>query len=256
MGYEPGLEGVVRSYADLEFHKAVGSLIKAHSSNKQDIRELAGNMVDWKATRTALDLGCGYGWFEETLGAHLDLIEGIDCLEQNKSAFLKAASRVARECVFELLHLPAPLPAEDGSFDLVVAAYSLYFFPEMIDEAQRVLRPGGSFLVITHSEAMLEEGERFFRFGNLRALIRRFSAENGEGLLREWFHKVRWVDYTNSISFGKGEGQDLEKYILFKKEFISRDVDPHVVREVMLKELERSGELVFNKNDRIFLAER
>lgn len=255
MSYKSTVEDVVKSYADLEFHRAVGDLIQAHSLNKEDIRDLAGKLVVWDRTQRILDLGCGYGWFEQTLRTPVELIWGVDCLDQNGAAFLEVASRVAREGRFERLRLPAPLAMEDGSFDLVVAAYSLYFFPEMIGEARRVLREGGSFLVITHSEAMLEEGERFFHFGNLRGLIRRFSAENGEGLLRERFEKVRWVDYSNSLFFGRDEGPDLEKYILFKKEFISRDVDPHVVSEVMLRELERSGRLAFNKNDRIFLAE-
>ncbi len=43
-------------------------------------------------------------------------------------------------------------------------------------------------------------------------------------------------------------------YIDFKKEFIEKDVDPHIVREKMIAELGRKGELKFNKNDRIFLA--
>ena len=83
--------------------------------------------------------------------------------------------------------LPTVIDYPAGYFDLVICAYSLYFFPGILPEVKRILRNGGSFVVITHSETMLEEGKRFFDFKNLRTVIEKFSAENGEAILRKYF---------------------------------------------------------------------
>jgi SAM-dependent methyltransferase len=203
-----------------------------------------------------LDLGCGYGWFEEVLENRLDLVTGIDCLDENKAGFLKAAKRIAKKAMFEKLQLPVPIEMPSNSFDLIVSAYSLYFFPEAIPEAKRLLCPEGVFLVITHSESMLKEGEDFFDFKNLREVIKHFSAENGETILKRYFSRVTSIDYPNALLFTKNDSDHLARYIDFKKEFISKDVDPALVREKMLEELKTKGSVKLNKDDRIFIAKK
>ncbi|MCX5810005.1 MAG: class I SAM-dependent methyltransferase, partial [Proteobacteria bacterium] len=243
---------IIHSYSDLVFHRTIGEMIKKHSENKEDIRSIAVNMIDWDGIKDVLDLGCGYGWFEDGLRGGFDIILGIDCLAENESSFLSAARGISKTALFQKHILPCPIDMPDGSFDLVVSAYSLYFFPEEIEEAKRLLRPSGIFLVITHSESMLQEGEKFFDFTNLRRVIRGFSAENGEEALRAHFQDVRYIDYRNAIVFGRHEKKDLAGYIDFKREFISRDADPEKVTITMLDELERKGTMRFNKDDRIF----
>jgi len=87
-------------------------------------------------------------------------------------------------------------------------------------------------------------------------VIQRFSAETAEAQLKEHFTVTAFVDYTNTLVFGRHDGGDLSQYIEFKKEFISVDVDPELVKEKMLAELQRLGELRFNKNDRIFIVKK
>jgi SAM-dependent methyltransferase len=247
---------VIKSYADLGFHKTIGDLIKKHSENKEDIRDIAKQLIDLAKTHDILDLGCGYGWFEEALPNGFRSILGVDCLEANEQGFLSRAKRVAEKSLFKQIFLPASIDVEADSFDLVISAYSLYFFPGALPEIQRVLRPGGTLLIITHSASMLEEGEEFFNFSNLRQVINNFSAENGEMLLRQHFEHVRSIDYINSIVFTKEEKDDLAKYIDFKREFISKDVSPVVVKVKMIYELETRGAMRFNKNDRIFVVQK
>ena len=124
----------------------------------------------------------------------------------------------------------------------------------MVREASRVLKKGGVFLIITHSERMLTEGEHFFEFTNLRKTLLNFSAENGARMLGNYFEKVRAEDYDNGIVFDRKDHDDLLKYIEFKKEFIEKDFDPELVKEKMATELNKAGVLRFNKNDRIFVA--
>lgn len=246
----------IQSYADSNLHREIGKLIEKYSENKKDIGELAASLLRGRRVAAAVDLGCGYGWFEERLEGPCDYILGIDCHGENKNHFLSAAGRIATKAAFLNMFLPAPVPAPDGFFDLAVAAYSLYFFPEALSEIHRLLRPGGLFIVITHSESMMEEGERHFSFTNLRSVIGSFSAENGEAQLQRYFSRVEVVDYPNALVFPLGSSSDLEKYIEFKKEFIVRDAEPGQVKKTMVEELAARGEVRLNKDDRIFLAEK
>jgi len=246
----------IKSYANLVSHREIGELIKEHSENKEDIRDIAKREIKGSIVRTMLDLGCGYGWFEEALEAELDLVVGIDCLNENEPGFLEAAGRIAKKVMFKMMQLPVPIEMPSDSFDLIVSAYSLYFFPEVIPEVKRLLCPEGVFLVITHSESMLKEGEDFFDFSNLREVIRHFSAENGEAILKKHFSRIISIDYPNALKFTKNDGDHLAQYIDFKKEFISRDVSPDVVREKMLEELKKKGNVKLNKDDRIFMVKK
>jgi SAM-dependent methyltransferase len=245
-----------KSYSDVALHRKIGALLRNHSSNKQDIREVAKQGVDWHRVRSMLHLGCGYGWFEEALDPPLDLLIGIDLLPDNRNPFLANARRISARCRFEHVHLPSPLALPPDSFDLVASVYSLYFFPEMLPEIRRLLAPGGIFLCITHSEAMLEEAEQFFKFRQLRRLIERFSAENGEHQLKAYFSSITCVDYLNELVFYGEDSDDLAGYIAFKKEFVATDVDPQFLKEKLLRELHSQGVLRFNKNDRIFMAKK
>jgi SAM-dependent methyltransferase len=247
---------VIKSYGDLGFHKTIGYLIRQHSENREDIREVAKMMIDLTKVCDILDLGCGYGWFEESFSNSFRSIIGVDCLEANEEGFLSAAKKVATKQTFIRTLLPAPIDVPTESFDLIVSAYSLYFFPEILPEVRRILRPDGVFLVITHSASMLEEGEEFFDFSNLRQVINNFSAENGERILRNYFDHVEARDYMNALIFTREEKDDLAKYIDFKREFISKDISPSVVKAKMIYELETRGVMRFNKNDRIFVVQK
>lgn len=248
------MQEALKSYGDPTLHREIGRIIQRRSENKKDIRKTAARLIDWPGSSSVLDLGCGYGWFEEALSIHVEQIRGIDCLEENRGGFLAAAGRVASKIDFEQKLLPQKLNEDDDRFDIVLSVYSLYFFPQMVSEANRVLKKGGTFLVITHSERMMTEGEHFFEFTNLRKTLKNFSAENGAGTLRKLFKEVRTEDYDNSIVFTREDNDDLLKYIEFKKEFIQKDFDPEMVKEKMAAELTRAGTLRFNKNDRIFVA--
>ena len=250
------MKNIIKSYADFDIHRKIGALIKKHSENSQDIRDVVNSAINWPHIHTILDLGCGYGWFEERLEGKFDYIMGIDCHPSNEQAFLSITMPLARTSVFVTRYLPSPIDVPADFFDLVASAYSLYFFPEVLPVVKRVLKPEGIFLVITHSEAMLEEGEMFFQFDNLRKVIQNFSAENGIKILSTYFTDITIIDYYNNIIFNKEEKEDLEQYIDFKKEFIAKDVDHEVVKTTMLCELDRRGILRFNKNDRIFLASK
>ena len=241
-------------YGNLGFHQKIGEIIKKHSENRHSIKEIVHKAINFETVNSILDIGCGYGWFEDGLDGKFDLIVGIEYLEENREKFLSITEPIAKESVFLRMLLPCLIELPSERFDLIVAAYSLYFFPEIIPEVKRILGPDGIFVIITHSEMMLEEGERFFQFKNLRTLIKRFSSENGEEILRRYFGRVDCIDYFNRLIFNREHAGELEDYINFKKEFIAKDVLPEVVRKKLLHELKETGSLAFNKNDRIFFV--
>ncbi len=254
------MEDIIKSYSNQSLHAEIGQIIRTHSENKTDIRKVANRLIEWGSVQRVMDLGCGYGWFEEGMKGDIEktpkLIVGIDCLRENKPFFIQRAKRVADDAVFFKRKLLNRINFPAGYFDLVICAYALYFFPKILSEVKRILRKGGTFLAVTHSESMLEEGKRYFDFKNLRTIIEHFSAENGEGILKKYFRNIKAVDYPNSLVFNKGEEKPLSLYIDFKREFIRKDADPDFVRETMLRELSRSGAFHLNKDDRIFLAKK
>jgi SAM-dependent methyltransferase len=247
---------VLNAYSDVGAHRKIGFLIRHHSENKEDIREIAKKALDWRNIHRILNLGCGYGWFEEALENRFDLLVGIDLRDENREDYLRAARAISAACSFVRLELPSPFDMPSGSFDLIVSIYSLYFFPGILPEAKRLLAPEGAFLCITHSERMLEEAEEFFQFRKLTKIIERFSAENGESHLKSYFRSVTHIDYHNSLVFEASDREDLHNYIFFKKDAIASEVNSDLLEEKLLWEMGRKGILRLNKNDRIFIAKQ
>jgi SAM-dependent methyltransferase len=245
---------VLNAYSNVRAHRKIGCLVRDHSENKEDIREIAKKALGWRSVHRILNLGCGYGWFEEALDSRFDIVVGIDLCDENRETFLRTADNISAECLFVRLELPSPIDMPSGSFDLIVSTYSLYFFSGIVSEVKRLLAPEGTFLCITHSERMLEGAEELCQLGRLRRLIERFSAENGETCLKNYFRSVDHIDYLNSLVFERRDREDLRDYVLFKKDAIASDVDSDRFEERLLQELGRKGILRLNKNDRIFIA--
>jgi SAM-dependent methyltransferase len=252
---KPGGEGL-SCYRNVALHRNMGLLIRKHSQNKEDIRLIARKALDLTETRTLLDLGCGYGWFEQVLENQFDLVAGIDLHEENREPFLREASRISRKGLFIQERLPAPIDMSSGTFDLIVSIYSLYFFSEILPEVWRLLSPEGTFLSITHSEHMLQDGKGTIQFKSLKRLIERFSAENGESLLKKHFPSVTRIDYHNRLIFNENSGGDLESYLLFKKDLVAGERDLVLVRKSLLGELNKRGTLQLNKDDGVFIAKK
>ena len=118
----------IKRYADVGLHRRMCEIIRRHSENRQDIREIASQLIEWQNVKRILDLGCGYGWFEEAIDGSFDLIMGIDPFEENRNEFLKVCSRISKEVCFKKAILPTPIDMPEGHSDLILSIYSLYFF--------------------------------------------------------------------------------------------------------------------------------
>lgn len=262
-------DGRLQVYGLPDMHESVSEIIRRHSTNSEDVRELALAGRDLSGTRAALDLGCGFGFMAEALAGRLPtdaLIVGVDAWPANGEPFLTRVRAAGREARFAQLDIAQCLPWPDASFDLVVSSYSLYFFPDVIAEVARVLRPGGRFLVLTHSEEQirdLQEAAGLSAEGRLLDLVHRFSAENGTERLAASFGRVERRDYQNSLRFGPADLADLLRYLRFKVRLMVDCTEAgeqvcawfeHGLEERVRRVLGQ-GEIRLSKDDSAFWAE-
>jgi SAM-dependent methyltransferase len=119
-----------------------------HDSYWRFHRDLFLELLPGPGRRT-LDLGCGEGRLSRDLKRLGHAVVGVDL-----SPGMVAAAREADPEIDVRLADAAELPFADGSFDCVVAFMSLQDvdpFERAIEEAARVLEPGGRFcLAIVH----------------------------------------------------------------------------------------------------------
>lgn len=100
-----------------------------------------------------LDLGCGQGRFAARLREAGAFVVGLD-----RSAAMLGR---ARDRTALLLGTARRLPFADGAFDAVVAIEVIEHLDpaavdELLDEARRVLRPGGRLLILDKNAASLD----------------------------------------------------------------------------------------------------
>jgi len=272
------VEDIQKTYEAVRDHMETHRLISRYSINRQDIREIALEGLDLTGVEKALDLGCAYGFFTEKLAGRLKegaTVTGLDLVDEaNRDPFLEVVDSIGYQGRFVAGNADLIGDMDSGSLDLVVASYSLYFFPHLIGEIARVLRPNGIFVAITHTESSLQEVIRLIpaciRSVGLEApgepaigrLLRVFSLENGEAQLRGHFGRIERIPFENDLSFPQGDIDACIDYLgkkqnlLFKEVF---DTNPKRIDEALsffYRELRenahRQGSVVITKDDCVF----
>ena len=223
--------------------------------------------------RNVLDLGCGFGFIAEKISRRIAQdasIIGMDACPENSKSFLdcvRGENKVAKFCHFQINN---ELPYEDSSFDLIIASYSLYFFVEILPEIARTLRPEGLFITITHFEDSFTELYAAARMNGentpIAKLIKKFSAENGQTILAQYFTDIEKIEYNNELYFRKEDIEDLLEYTRFKLPLMvlgqdlrdrSSDYNLSVRMEKQIEEtLMTKGYLKIKKSDAIFRCRR
>jgi SAM-dependent methyltransferase len=245
-------EDIRNTYEPIGDHILSRDIIRTYASNSRDIREVALEGLDLTRTAQALDLGCSYGFFTEKLegrlgaGAH---VLGIDVIDRhNRARFLETVERMGYRGSFIQGKADLVRDMEGARFDLVVASYSLYFFPHLVGEIARILSPGGVFIAITHSRHALKEVTRYVPRSMemaglappeeiaLSRLFRSFSSENGGRALSRHFGRVERIVYPNRLRFPPEKVGDCVSYLDKKRALIMKDVsesDPQKMEDVV-----------------------
>lgn len=258
-----------RLYEHPSAHEVVSGIIRRHSSNPRDVREVALADHDLSGVRDVLDLGCGFGFMAEEVARRVRadaMFTGVDVLESNGPPFTRRVRAVHRHAHFVSAKLSRHLEWPAGSLDLVVSGYSLYFFPQIVPEIARVLRPEGRFMCVTHSEAGLRDMLRLAGVPEeespLLALVRGFSAENGAEVLGRWFDDVTVCAYPNVLRFGPSDIEELLTYLRYKfaslREWPESEPELSALAAEELKNriLADEGAASFDKTDAVFWAAR
>ena len=250
-------------YADPTSHSRISDILLGHSTNPADIRRVAVEALGLEPVRSVLELGCGFGNFSGELAKSLApgcRFVGVDQHAANGQAFLARVAGTGVDARFLQSRLPAPLELPDAAFDLVVASFSFYFFPDMLPEVMRLLRPGGRFLALTHSVKNLGELYTWFdsaaNIPPLLDVIHRFSAENGETLLRQRFDHVRVLPFPNRLRFGADDLDALFDYLEWKRPHWEGHCDPSRVSAGIRERAAREGAFTLNKDDAILIARK
>ena len=102
---------------------------------------------------TMLDIGCGGGATLQRLlkRSREARVYGIDISEESVAKARKVNADVLNKQVFVTQGSAEKLPYPDGTFDLVTAVETVYFWPNLPDclqEVRRVLKPGGRFSIM------------------------------------------------------------------------------------------------------------
>lgn len=100
-----------------------------------------------------LDIGCGGGGFINRMSERYPfaMFFGVDISEDALSMTLETNREMSDEGGLEL-HLASvdDLPFEEGSFDLVTAMETYFFWPDLgkaLEEVSRIVSPGGVFVI-------------------------------------------------------------------------------------------------------------
>jgi SAM-dependent methyltransferase len=222
---------------------------------------LAG--LDLSSARAVLDLGCGFGFMTEAIARRVArdaLLVGVDACATNEQVYLARVAATGRAPRFVGQRIEHTLDWPDRSFDLVVASFALYFFPDVLPEVTRVLTPDGLFLGVTHTENSCRDLARLVGLpefdARLLGLIRNFSAESGSDLLARWFTRIERVDYENSLVFHAAQEDELRTYLRFKLTLLmpdgKRSGELPTALERAAQRLAREGRVVLAKNDVAF----
>lgn len=121
------------------------------------------------ADEKILDIGCGGGANIARLLQHAPqgMVTGIDFSPVSVQKSTKVNSKAIQEGRCKVLEgNVANLPFEEGSFDLVTAFETIYFWPDIehcFKEVKKVLKTGGHFVIVNESDgkgAMDDKWER------------------------------------------------------------------------------------------------
>jgi SAM-dependent methyltransferase len=257
-------EWSLSSFESPSRHAAIAEIIQRRSTNQADVREVALDGLDLSKATNVLDLGCGFGFMSEALvrrfGRDARII-GVDACATNEQPYLERVAGACPAGSFVCQRIDTRLDWPDDSFDLIVASYSLYFFPEVIADVARVLTPRGLFIALTHAEQSCRGllcAVGGVEIGSPQLPVsRNFSAENGSDLLTPWFDEVERVEYRNSLVFEAAEQDDLRTYLRFKLPFLSPASEPgselpEPLWQAVQTSLARQGRVVLPKNDAVF----
>ncbi len=142
-----------------------------------------------------LDIGCGGGkniqrWLELCPDG---MVKGIDYSIESVNASKKLNKEAINEGRCEIIEANVlEMPFDEGTFDLVSAFETVYFWPEIERAFQgvyKILKPGGKFLIVNEASGNTAE-----KWANRIEGMKAYSMEDLSGLLKKAGFEISLTD--------------------------------------------------------------
>ncbi|MBS4193585.1 class I SAM-dependent methyltransferase [Lederbergia citri] len=179
-------------------------VIKEYAIHEQSFEEWVIEKLNLTGNVKVLDVGAGNGRFSIPIASKLKNNGGLMIAGDLSTGVLNESYLVATKEGLPMVHLKIDaedLPFLSKEFDIVMANHMLYHVGNItrgLEEMQRVMKGGGTFLATTNSETGMPEffslhlqtmNELGIGFEHSKNHLT-FSMENGEEILRSFFDKV------------------------------------------------------------------
>lgn len=190
------------------------SIHEKYPTNKMGLSNWYFTVYKIEKGMKILELGCGTGsmWVN-----HKDVIAKcsqvvLSDVSEGMLATAKGNIDDMDNVSYEVIDIQ-DIPYGDGSFDVVIANYTLYHVPDIaraLSEVSRVLKRGGCFYAGTTGENGIME--TIMKYLNMEGAFKKtFSLDNGRKLLAPYFTSVGAKNYIDSLEVT--DIDDLLEYI-------------------------------------------
>lgn len=200
----------------------------SYHANGPDLAALVRE-ADFNGSEQVLDLGCGAGHMALAAAPHVDRVIGVDVTPHMVEVSTRlAAERGVGNVTFQVADV-SRLPFEDGRFDVLTSRVSAHHYADparALAEAFRVLKPGGSLLLI---DTVAPEEPALDTFFNCVELLR--DASHG----RNW-RCSEWLRMVAEAGFAGGAVVERFAVWLDGREWVERMRTP-AARVAMLRQL-------------------
>ncbi len=236
------------------------------STSQQPFTRWVFDKLDFTATTSILDIGCGPGylWVENRERIHP---EGEIALIDRSFGMLVEAHKNLQDIGLKVRWINGDaqvLPLDGCAFDVVVANHMLYHVedrPGVLAEISRVTKPEGRLYAATNGRAHLLEIreliERFQINSSIWTHHNAFSLENGEEQLRGFFERVSCVRFDDSLAVT--EVEPIIAYIqsgLSPEELAANAEGLQDIQVFIGRQLNEDGVIRIRKETGMFIAEK
>ena len=140
--------------------------IRNMNENHKNISEFAFECIDINEDDRILDIGCGGGVnIEKFLKLTTANVDGLDYSEVSVKASIKQNQQAADNGRCNIIQADvSDMPIDNGTYDLVSAFETIYFWPdigETFKEVSRIIKPDGRFMIAQGTDGTHPDDEKW-----------------------------------------------------------------------------------------------